>query len=239
MSIAAVGPVEDMASANAALAAQGFGPGSNFTIPVYAGPRANHATLHAWPNTAFAAAVKAIPTVAVSEIEGEPQDRVADAVAKASPAATWGGNAKLLTVTVRVSMRPWLFSSVWWRDGWQSLYSLAFARQRPLPRHLTSCRRRARCTTCHGCPSGPARSQPPCRRSSPRFRAGTPGAYGAPGRWIDARQGRAGRRSSRAAPLIVSRSRSSGMAAISLDFVGGLDLARHTRHDADIAPRSP
>ena len=90
MSFSAVVPVSDMAAANATLAANGWGP-TNFSIPVYTGPRPTHATLHAWSDAAFQADVEAIPGVIVSAIDGTPAERVADALSSVS--GQWGGNA--------------------------------------------------------------------------------------------------------------------------------------------------
>jgi hypothetical protein len=82
-------PVANMADANATLEAQGYGP-DNFSIPVYTGPTPTHATLHAWGTTDFEDAIKALPDVQWSSIEGEPADRV-DAAIPAN--AAWGSEA--------------------------------------------------------------------------------------------------------------------------------------------------
>jgi len=71
MNFSAVIPASDMAAANATLESQGYGP-SNFSVPVYDGPRATHATLHAWSDAAFQAAVEAIPGVTVSTTGATP-----------------------------------------------------------------------------------------------------------------------------------------------------------------------
>lgn len=96
MSLSAVILASDMRAANDMLKTQ-FGPGPNFSIPTYAGPRSNYAALHALAvDSAFYDAVKALPGVQWSEIAGTPQDRVADALSKLPEAASWGGNAPLL-----------------------------------------------------------------------------------------------------------------------------------------------
>jgi len=102
--------VANMAAANAALEEEGFGP-RNFSVPVYTGPAPSHATLHAWGGPDFIAALKALPDVTVSEIEGTPQDRVAAAVAGVS--GEWGGDAPELTGSVT----PGLYrreEELWW-----------------------------------------------------------------------------------------------------------------------------
>jgi hypothetical protein len=96
MSISATIPVANLAAANAALDAQGFGP-SNFSVPVYTGPAPTHATLHAWTDAAFEAAVKALPNVTWSDADGTPFERVEAAIPVNSG---WGGNAPELTGTV-------------------------------------------------------------------------------------------------------------------------------------------
>ena len=71
MSFSALIPVSEIEAANATLADNGWGP-TNFSIPVYTGPRPTHATLHAWSDAEFQADVEAIAGVIVSAIDGTP-----------------------------------------------------------------------------------------------------------------------------------------------------------------------
>ena len=95
MSFSAIIPAADMDAANAALDSQGFGP-SNFSVPVYDGARPGYATLHAWTDAAFQAAVEAISGVTVSDIEGTPQERVNAAIAAVDTDAGYAGDPKPL-----------------------------------------------------------------------------------------------------------------------------------------------
>jgi len=71
MSIAAIVPVASVAAANAALDAQGFGPGC-FSIPVLAGGvRPAFGSLHSWDVPGFLAALEAIPAVTVTTGAGD------------------------------------------------------------------------------------------------------------------------------------------------------------------------
>jgi hypothetical protein len=109
MTISATIPVANLAAANAALEEAGFGP-SNFSVPVYTGPAPTHATLHAWTDAAFEAALKALPNVVWSSIDGTPFERVEAAIPVNSG---WGGNAPELTGTVT----PGLYrrgEELWW-----------------------------------------------------------------------------------------------------------------------------
>ena len=64
--LCAIIPAANLQSANAALAAAGFGPG-NFSVASFTGAIATHAALHAWGDPAFSAAVKAIAGVVWQE----------------------------------------------------------------------------------------------------------------------------------------------------------------------------
>ena len=90
MSFAAIIPVANLASANASLEAQGFGP-NNFSIPAYVGAGAQFAALHSWDIPAFVAAVKALPGVVWSEGTGNPCDQVTALITGQS--AKWNGSA--------------------------------------------------------------------------------------------------------------------------------------------------
>jgi len=90
MSLVAIIPAEHLLSANEALEAQGFGP-SNFSVISYSSGRATHATLHAWPDPAFTAAVTALPNVAYDIGEGDPITRTRALIE--SQGAQWGADA--------------------------------------------------------------------------------------------------------------------------------------------------
>ena len=123
MSISATIPVADMDAANTTLEELGFGP-RNFKVPVYTGPAPTHATLHAWTDLAFEAAVKAIPgvewydsdTITVEGEEGpvEVPAAPADRVRETLPAdAGWGSDAPELEGQVT----PGLYrrgEELWW-----------------------------------------------------------------------------------------------------------------------------
>jgi hypothetical protein len=111
MSISARIPVANIASANAALAADGWGP-SNFSVPVYAGPVPAYATLHAWGPEAFEDAVKALSDVVYSDIEGTPKDRVTQTVAGVS--GHWGSNAQPLEGQVTPGLYQDAENVLWW-----------------------------------------------------------------------------------------------------------------------------
>ena len=90
MSIVAIIPVGNLASANASLESQGFGPG-NFSIPCHQGAGVTHAALHCWGNPAFATAVKSIPGVVFDESEGEPHARTRALIE--AQGAKWGDDS--------------------------------------------------------------------------------------------------------------------------------------------------
>lgn len=110
MSFSAIITAANMAAANATLEAAGFGPG-NFSVPVYANTRPGYATLHAWSDAAFQAAVEAIPGVTVSTISGTPAERVADAI---DGLGEWGGNAPLLEGSVTPGLYRDDEGALWW-----------------------------------------------------------------------------------------------------------------------------
>lgn len=93
MSIFAILPIENVAAANAALEAQGFGPG-NFYIPAYGSSGPTHGATHCWDSDAFAAAVKALPGVVWDESNTEPLTGIDTLIA--AQGAQWGANAPLL-----------------------------------------------------------------------------------------------------------------------------------------------
>lgn len=90
MSISAICALADIASVNATLEAQGFGP-NNFSVPAYTGAAATHAALHCWDNPAFLAALQALPAVQVLADAGEPFPQTQALIA--SVAAKWGAQA--------------------------------------------------------------------------------------------------------------------------------------------------
>jgi len=110
VSFSASTPAANVLRANATLEAAGFGP-SNFSVPVYDGPRPTHATLHAWSDAAFQAAVEALPGVTVSSIDGTPAERVSAAVAGLGE---WGGDAPLLEGQVTPGLHRDVDGNQWW-----------------------------------------------------------------------------------------------------------------------------
>lgn len=93
MSLCAIIPVASLAAANASLEAAGFGP-RNFSVPAYGATGATHASLHAWEDAAFIAAVKAIPGVVWEESGGDPVARTQALIA--AQGAKWGDQAPML-----------------------------------------------------------------------------------------------------------------------------------------------
>ena len=93
MSLCAIIPVANLATANASLEAAGFGP-RNFSVPAYGGTGVTHAALHAWNDAAFIAAVKAIPGVVWEESGGDPI-AMTQALIEAQ-GAKWGAQAPML-----------------------------------------------------------------------------------------------------------------------------------------------
>lgn len=96
-SLCAIIPASNLQSANAALAAAGFGPG-NFSVASFTGAIATHAALHAWNDPAFVAAVKAIAGVVTDEGTGDPVARTKALIE--AQGAQWGANAPPLTGNV-------------------------------------------------------------------------------------------------------------------------------------------
>ena len=93
MSLCAIIPVANLATANASLEAAGFGP-RNFSVPTYGGTGVTHAALHAWNDAAFIAAVKAIPGVVWEESGGDPIAMTQALIA--AQGAKWGAQAPML-----------------------------------------------------------------------------------------------------------------------------------------------
>lgn len=100
MSLCAIIPVANLAAANASLEAAGFGP-RNFSVPAYGATGATHAALHAWGDSAFVAAVKAIPGVVWEESGGDPIARTQALIA--AQGAKWGDQAPALPTTGNVT----------------------------------------------------------------------------------------------------------------------------------------
>lgn len=114
MSIVAIVPVASIATANASLQAQGFGP-NNFSVPAYGATGATHAALHAWDSPAFSAAVKAIPGVVFNEGAGDPVTRTQTLIA--AQGAKWGDQAPALPTTGNATAGTlYLYSdgTLWW-----------------------------------------------------------------------------------------------------------------------------
>ena len=96
-SLVAILPAANLLAANAALESAGFGP-SNFSVVSFTGGKATHAALHAWHDTAFTAAVKAIAGVVTDESTGDPVARTKALIE--AQGAQWGANAPPLTGNV-------------------------------------------------------------------------------------------------------------------------------------------
>jgi hypothetical protein len=111
MAFAAHISASSMATANATLEAAGWGP-DNFSVRVYAGARPSYAALHAWGDPAFQAAVEALPNVVISELEGQPAERVQDALSGIG--GDWDGNARPLTGSVTPGLHRDEDGALWW-----------------------------------------------------------------------------------------------------------------------------
>lgn len=97
MSLCAIIPVAGLLAANTILEGDeetpGFGP-RNFSVAAFGPTGATHAALHAWDDPAFAAAVKAIPSVVWEESDGDPVARTKALIE--SQSAQWGAAAPQL-----------------------------------------------------------------------------------------------------------------------------------------------
>ena len=93
MSICAVIPVANMAAANAALEALGWGP-TNFSVPAYGNGNPTHAACHAWGPVALENAIKAQAGVTFDQSAGDPAARLRTLLTAAS--AQWGADAPAL-----------------------------------------------------------------------------------------------------------------------------------------------
>lgn len=89
-SLCAIIPVASKLSANTTLETAGFGK-NNFSVPLYSSGAVAYAGLHAWSDTVFTDAVKAIAGVVWEESNGEPVTRF-NALVNAQ-GSKWGGNA--------------------------------------------------------------------------------------------------------------------------------------------------
>jgi hypothetical protein len=96
MTIVAIVPVADMAAANAALDAAGFGP-KNFSVAGYASTGATHGGLAAWDDPALLAALELDANITVTESDDDPATAFAGLFAAASVA--WGDTAPALPAT--------------------------------------------------------------------------------------------------------------------------------------------
>ena len=111
-SLCAIIPATNLQSANAALAAAGFGPG-NFSVASFTGAIATHAALHAGNDPAFSAAVKAIAGAVWEESEGDPVTRTKALIE--AQGAQWGANAPPLTGNVTAgTLYRHTDDSLWW-----------------------------------------------------------------------------------------------------------------------------
>ena len=109
MSMSATVPLSIREEANAILEVEGHGA-NNFSVPIYTGPRPTHATLHAWTDADFEAVVATIPGVIISQIDGDPAERVAAAM---PISGQWGGNAPKLTGQVTSGLYA-AEGGLWW-----------------------------------------------------------------------------------------------------------------------------
>jgi hypothetical protein len=109
MSFSAIIPVAQMAAANQALAAQGFGE-RNFAVPCYGSTGITHAALHAWGDPAFVAAVKAIAGVVWTEEASDPVAKTAAMIT--ARGAVWGDQAPPMPATGNVQA-----NAMFQRDG--------------------------------------------------------------------------------------------------------------------------
>lgn len=110
MSLCAIVPVASMAAANTTLQTAGFGP-RNFSVPGFgASGLATHAALHAWDDSAFSAAVKAIAGVVWNEAAGDPVSRTKTLIE--AQGAQWGAQLPVLPASGNVAK-----NSMWrWGD---------------------------------------------------------------------------------------------------------------------------
>ncbi|MFT4179602.1 MAG: hypothetical protein QM612_09100 [Thermomonas sp.] len=112
MSIVAIIPAAGLIVANAALEAQGFGPG-NFSVTSYALGRPSHAALHAWPDAALQAAIAALPGVVIDNSEGDPGQRTKALIE--AQGAQWGSQAPAYAGTLTAgTLYRYSDDSLWW-----------------------------------------------------------------------------------------------------------------------------
>ena len=121
----AIVPVADMAAANAALEALGFGP-DNFSVPAFTGAAASHGLFHAWNDPNFQAAVAAIPNVTIVDDVTDPANSVHEACTQVN--AAWGAGAPLLAGAVTPGLYQDADGTLWnviqpydtaiWPDPW-------------------------------------------------------------------------------------------------------------------------
>lgn len=92
MSIVAVVPVANMAAANAALQAAGWGP-QNFSVAAFGNGNPTHAACHAWGPLALETAIKAQAGVTFHQGAGDPAARLRTLL---TGVAQWGDDAPVL-----------------------------------------------------------------------------------------------------------------------------------------------
>ena len=95
MSLCAIVPIANLQAANTAL--EPLYGSNNFSVPLYSGGSVAYMGLHAWNDTAFVAAIKAVAGVIWEESEGSPTTRFN--VLVESQGVKWGGNAPALPTT--------------------------------------------------------------------------------------------------------------------------------------------
>lgn len=114
MGIVAIMPVSQMAAANTALQAAGWGP-IGFSVPAFGNGLPTYAALHAWGPLALIAAIKARSGVIFNEGNGDPATRLIALLAGVG--AQWGGNAPLLQGNVTPGLYraiPADGGALWW-----------------------------------------------------------------------------------------------------------------------------
>lgn len=113
MSIVAIVPLANLAAANAALEAAGWGL-NNFSVPAFGNGNPTHACLHAWGPVALETAIKALPGVTVNQGAGEPAARLRTLL---SGVAQWGDDAPTLPTSgnaVANTLYSYADDTLWW-----------------------------------------------------------------------------------------------------------------------------
>lgn len=113
MGIVAIIPVANLAAANAALLAAGWGP-NNFSVPAYGSGNPTHAACHAWGPAGLITAIKAQPGVIWQEGSGDPGARLR---ALLSGVAQWADDAPPLPTSgnaIANTLYSYGDGEIWW-----------------------------------------------------------------------------------------------------------------------------